>query len=928
MNFASRITRCPRSHEPDRGREIGALMGALAPELRQVLIGAGGSSPYLYAVIEREADWLRQALSMEPEAALEAVLSTVDDLRLSGLSDGLRAAKRRVSVLVALADLAGVWDLDTVTGALTRFADLSVARCVSELVGAEIARGKLPDAPTAGLDAAGMAVLAMGKMGAFELNFSSDIDLICLFDDSRYRSRGFEDARAAFIRVTRRMTAILSDMTGQGYVFRVDLRLRPDASVTPVCLPMETAERYYESVGRTWERAAHIKARVCAGDMTAGKAYLDRLRPFVWRKHLDFAAIQDAHDMRLRIREHRGFSGPIVLEGHNIKLGAGGIREIEFFTQTRQIIAGGRDASLRVRGTLEGLARLSAKGWVPGDVVHTLSTDYATFREIEHRLQMVADAQTHDLPNTAEDFARLAALCGRDPDELRRDLKMRLGRVAALTEGFFAPRNKSSAGTELSESEAAVVARWRSYACMRSSRAVQIFERLKPEIFARLHKAARPGEALLQFDGFLAGLPAGVQVFSLFEANRQLIDLIIDITSTAPRLAAFLGRNSQVFDAVIGGDFFAPWPGVDALKAELDAVLSEAAGYEDKLNAARRWMKEWHFRIGVHHLRGLIDGANAGREYSGLADAVVNAVWPVAHAEFAAKHGPAPGRGAVVLGMGSLGAGRLSAASDLDLIIIYDADGVENSKGRRPLAARSYYARLTQALVTALSAPMAEGRLYQVDMRLRPSGRQGPVATSIGAFRDYQSTQAWTWEHLALTRARVVAGDPALGERVDEFRAELLAQSRDRTRILADVTDMRARLFAAKPGVGAWDAKLGRGRMLDIEMIAQSAALLSGDPARSVASQLEVAETAGWLTAKHRRRLQAAYDLLSDLQMATRLLTEGPLELETIGQGGTRFLLRETGAADVDALARALDKVTRAAAVVIDGALGASGKPG
>jgi glutamate-ammonia-ligase adenylyltransferase len=922
MNFVDRICRSPRPFDADRGREIEQLFNDLTPELREVLAGAGGSSPYLCAVMERESDWLREALSGPPEDALGDILAAAWGLSPPELGDGLRLAKRRVSVLVALADLAGVWSLAQVTGALSRLADLAVEQGVQTLVAAEIDRGKLPGATQADKSTAGgMAALAMGKMGADELNFSSDIDLICLFDETRFDPKDYGDARASFIRVTQRLTALLSDMTAQGYVFRCDLRLRPDASVTPVCLSMEAAERYYESVGRTWERAAYIKARACAGDIAAANAFLTRLTPFVWRKHLDFAAIQDAHDMRLRIRAHKGLHG-IVLEGHDMKLGAGGIREIEFFTQTRQIIAGGRDTSLRVRGTVDGLDRLAKKGWLPTDTAQVLQADYRAHREIEHRLQMIGDAQTHDLPKTAEGFARLAALCGRDVAELRGDIQARLERVAELTEGFFAPQGRAHAATELAPAAAEIISRWPTYPSMRSSRAVQIFERLKPEILGRLQKAARPDQALLQFDAFLAGLPAGVQVFSLFQANPQLVDLIVDISSTAPRLAQYLGRNSQVFDAVIGGDFFAPWPGAAALGAALGDVLSEAGDYEARLDGARRWMKEWHFRIGVHHLRGLTNADEAGAQYSALAQSVLGGIWPVLAQEFSVKHGAQPGRGAAVLAMGSLGAEHLTVASDLDLIVIYDPEGVESSTGRRPLATRLYYARLTQALVTALSAPMSEGRLYQVDMRLRPSGRQGPVATSLESFTTYQTQDAWTWEHLALTRARPVAGNVGLGAEIESFRQRLLKEKGSPVKTLTDVAEMRERLAQARPGVGELEAKYGPGRLQDVELIAQTAALLAGDPARSVAAQLSAGARIGWLSDTDRRQLLAAHALVSRLRLATRLLTSEALDLDVVGQGATQFLLRETGATDAADLVAQLAGAAGTAAAVIDRALG------
>jgi glutamate-ammonia-ligase adenylyltransferase len=923
MSFAARMTRTPIAFEPDHGNEAAQLFSDLAPELVALLRGTAGCSPYLKGLMEKEQTWLRAALSMEPDTAFAEVIAGIEKDE-SELRSSLRRAKRRAALFIGLADLAGVWALEEVTGALTRFADRATHSAMLFHVGQEIRRGKLPGKTEADIaDAGGMVAIAMGKMGAFELNYSSDIDLIMLFDESRYEHDDFMEARASLIRATRNMCATLSELTADGYVFRTDLRLRPDPGVTPVCLSMEAAERYYESLGRTWERAAYIKARPAAGDVAAGAGFLERLTPFVWRKHLDFAAIQDAHDMRLRIRAHKRLGGQITLEGHDMKLGRGGIREIEFFTQTRQIIAGGRDPSLRARETVPGLRALAAKGWIPSDVAETLVRHYRAHREVEHRVQMMRDAQTHKLPNHAEEFTRLAYMMGEaDVTALRNRLLDALHEVHALTEGFFAPDERDRPAPEMNEETAETVERWKSYPALRSARALGIFERIRPQILERLGKSPRPREALTEFDAFLRGLPAGVQLFSLFEANPQLIALIVDIAGIAPALARYLGRNAQVLDMVIGGEFFLDWPGAEALTEILVAKLAEAEDYEARLDTARRWMKEWHFRIGVHLLRGLITAPEAGGEYSDLACAVLKALWPVVVAEFARKHGPPPGRGAAVIGMGSLGAERLTATSDLDLIMIYDPAGAESSDGRRPLPARTYYARLTQAFITALSAPMAEGKLYEVDMRLRPSGNQGPVATSLESFRAYQQDEAWTWEHLALTKARPVAGSEALGADVEAIRAEVMGRRHDPAKVISDVADMRARIAEAKgAGLTPFEAKLGPGHIQDIEMVAQAAALLSPDIPRGTEAQIAAGVAIGWFSAAEAEALRASYDLMWRLQASAKLLTDKPLDLETIGPGGLDLLLRETEMETGEALAGAVEELGRAAEEAIEAAL-------
>ncbi len=913
----------PVAFHAERGEESAALFPEFSGPLSGIIHGTAGCSPFLRGLIEKEAAWMPGAFD-DPE---QAIATLFDDLRSTApdqMAAALRMGKRRVALMTGLADVAGVWSLEKVTETLTDFADLACDLALKTAIAAEIRRGKLPGATEDDVETAGgMVCLAMGKMGAHELNYSSDVDLICLFDEGRFDRDDFHDARSSFIRATRRMVAMLNDLTGDGYVFRMDLRLRPDPAVTPVCLAMEAAERYYESLGRTWERAAYIKARPAAGDLEAGARFLKTLTPFVWRKHLDFAAIQDAHDMRLRIREHKGLGGAIDLAGHNMKLGRGGIREIEFFTQTRQIISGGRDPELRLRGTVPALAQLADKGWVKDDIAATLTDHYRAHREVEHRIQMINDAQTHDLPKSEEGMQRIACLMGRDLVELRQELAARLTEVHELTEGFFAP---DSAAREVAFTfNEEVLERWKTYPAMRSERAMGIFKRLRPEILDRLAQTAHPDQALLALDGFLAGLPAGVQLFSLFEANPQLIDLLVDVVGTAPALARHLSRNSGVFDAVIGGGFFSGWPGMPVLQAELAALLAAEPDYERKLDTARRWAKEWHFRVGVHFLRGLTDAGEAGRQYAELAEACLSALWPEVVTQFGAKHGPMPGRGAMVLGMGSLGAGRLNAQSDLDLIVIYDADGVEYSEGRRPLAARAYYARLTQAMVTAVTAQMAEGRLYEIDMRLRPSGTKGPVATSLTSFQNYQREEAWTWEHLALTRARPVAGTPELMEEVDRFRRETLGAERDGAKARSDVADMRARIAGAKTPAGPWDAKIGAGRMQDIELMAQTAALLAGSDARELGAALAAGVGIGWIDAADRAALMQAYDVLWHLQVAGKLLSEGEVTDTDIGAGigtsGAAFLVRGSKATTLDDLTALIQGLTGMAGKVIQSAL-------
>ncbi len=927
-SLASRITRAPRPHDAARGAEAAADFADLPGEVTALIAGAAGTSTHLDTLIRREADWLREALADAPETTLPAILAAMEASGPAALAVTLRRAKRRAALLIALADLGGAWDLEAVTGALTALADRAVALGLQVLVAEEIARGKLRGCgPHDAAEAAGMFVLAMGKMGAGELNYSSDIDLIVLFDETRHAPDDYADLRRGFIRVTQRLVKLLSEVTEEGYVFRTDLRLRPDPSVTPVCIATEPAENYYESLGRTWERAAYIKARPCAGAIAAGEAFLKRLRPFIWRRHLDFAAIQDAHDMRLRIRAHKGLAGPLDVMGHDLKLGQGGIREIEFFTQTRQIIVGGRDEGLRQRRTRDALAALAQKGWVAPETAAVLDAAYVAHRTLEHRLQMLDDAQTHRLPSTPEAFARLASFCDAEPEALASELRARLTEVQALTEPFFA--HESPAGAEAPdpaevfadpEAARATMAAWVRLPALRSERARAIFRRLEPEILRRLAAAASADDALRSLDAFLARLPAGVQLFSLFEANPQLLDLLVDICGTAPDLARHLGRSAAVFDAVIGPDFYRFLRGTAELREELEDELARAPDYEAALGAARRWMRERHFRIGVHLLRRLATPAAAGEAYSAVAEAVLGALLPRVAADFASRHGQAPGAGAAVVAMGKLGSGEMTATSDLDLIVLYDAGGATASEGPRPLAVSAYYARLTQALIAALTAPMPDGILYRVDMRLRPSGRQGPVATSLAAFRRYQAEEAWTWEHLALTRARVLAGPEALRAQAGEAIDEVLGRPHDAAKVLADARDMRRRLAEAQGQAAAhpWEVKLGPGRMLDIELLAQAGALVHGlIGVRRAGAMLERLGALGWLAPAEAGALAEALARLQAVQQILRLARDRTLDPAEGGAGLVGLLIAATGAPDLEQLRVGLAEAAREADAII-----------
>jgi glutamate-ammonia-ligase adenylyltransferase len=872
MTLYESIRTVPLPYEYARGQALSADWAATG-DLAQLLIGIGGCSPYLSDVLRKEQAWICNAIyEDEPLAKI-----LPDDL---GPEPGqvLRQCKRRVAGFLAMAELSGAYVLSQTTQALTDFADAAVQAAFKKSLEPYQASGKL-SAYT------GIFVVAMGKMGAGELNYSSDIDLIVMFDDRNMDHFEASRLRQILVRVTRTATKLLNDITEYGYVFRTDLRLRPDPSSTPICVGMSSALDYYESLGRTWERAAFIKARICAGDRIAGTAFLKQMVPFVWRRHLDFSAIEEAHALRLKIRTKTGGRGQINVPGHDVKLGRGGIREIEFFTQTRQLISGGRDSDLRSGKTLEALDQLVIKDWVTAAVCNQLHQSYIVLRHTEHAIQMIRDAQTQSIPQSVEGLARVAGLSGQTTEAFLSNISTHLKSVHDIIEPFFTPVNRIAQFVAL-EGHHDITQHWPSYAAMRSDRATALFETLRPELLVRLQNALNPKEALIHFDSFLKGLPAGIQVFSLFAANPKLVDLLTDIVVSAPALAQYLGHNSGVLDAVLSGDFFAPWPDQRALQEQLAKTLAGSLDYEMGLDLARIWTKERHFRIGVHLLQEVITPKTASIQYAQLAEAVLSVVFSFAQQDFARKYGKVEGADATILAMGSLGAGLLNSDSDLDLILIFNTDLEAISDGPKSLACHQYFSRLTQALITALTAPTAQGRLYEVDMRLRPSGRSGPVATSLAGFEAYQRYEAWMWEHLALTRGRPITGCTEFCKQVEDLRHTILDEKADLSAVMIGVRDMRVRLAENKPQDGPWDIKHGPGGLQDIELLAQGVALARKCHDVEIRNQLLSGVSAMHLLASDLEFLAVSHEFLSDMRLLHRLMCGTDTTAAAFGESG------------------------------------------
>ncbi|MEM6664564.1 MAG: glutamine-synthetase adenylyltransferase, partial [Pseudomonadota bacterium] len=417
-----------------------------------------------------------------------------------------------------------------------------------------------------------------------------------------------------------------------------------------------------------------------------------------------------------------------------------------------------------------------------------------------------------------------------------------------------------------------------------------------------------------------SGLPAGVQVFSLFTANLQLLSLIVEICAAAPRLAAYLGRRAQVLDALLDRDFWEPLAGEAALHSDLQDRLKQGQDYEARLDIARRWARELWFRTGVQVLRGIADAAEAGRAFTAIATASIGALLPEVTANFAERHGPPPGHDLAVLALGKLGSAEMTAGSDLDLIIIYDAEGAEESDGPKPLAASVYYPRLTQALIAALTAPTAEGAMYEVDMRLRPSGRQGPVAVSLRSFQKYQTEEAWVWEHMALSRARVIAGPDALQDRIRKVRTGALAARKGSEAVMSEAREMRGRLIEANARSRSdnWSLKHAAGGLMEIEFLTQTGALCFGlSQTRAAAEALPALTENRWLSEEDAASLDDALTLQSTLQQIERVALDAPLDPETIGPALSAVMVRAAGCADFPELSDRLASVQSTAAEIV-----------
>jgi [glutamine synthetase] adenylyltransferase / [glutamine synthetase]-adenylyl-L-tyrosine phosphorylase len=926
--------------------------------VRSLLLCLGGNSPYLAELALREPSSIRRLMTDGPRAAFADSLLGLSQVspaaKRQDIAAALRQAKRMGALIAAIADIGDIWPLEAVTGALSELAEATLRLAIRHLFFSAHEAGEIRLQDTSRPDLnCGFVALAMGKLGAAELNYSSDIDLILVYDGTAATyaaGRASGNVGSFTSRVARDLITLMEARDANGYVFRTDLRLRPDPAATPPAISLHAALTYYESMGLNWERAAMIKARPVAGDLALGHRFLEAIRPFVWRRGLDFAALADIHAMKRRIDEVKGtalthLDDPVArIAGHNVKLGEGGIREIEFLVQTLQMVWGGRDPSLRIRPTLLAMARLAETGHLKQTTHRMLEESYRFLRRVEHRLQMVNDRQTHILPEAPDQMNRISQFMGYADTktfalDVLRHVDIVRSNYRAVFESVPEPRDGAAIGHELDfrgddpepastvatlaalgyhepRRIVATVRRWLSgrVRALRSTRARDLITTMVPSILGTLGRQPNPDEAFSRFDRFVSALPAGVQPMSLFQHNPQLLDRIAAVLGAAPMLAEHLARNPNALDGLLETQ-----ENVDARRT-LRTRISAANTLEDAIRIVQRAVKERDFFLSVAALEGRLDADASGLQRTALAEAAVTLLVPRVLADFSTRFGRVPGGTLAVVAMGKAGGREMMAGSDLDLMFVYDHPATTTeSRGARALPASQWFIRAVQSCIGALTAPGPEGQMYALDMRLRPSGNKGPIAVSLEAFRRYHEADAWTWERMALTRARVIAGPPDLRRRVNEAIEAAICRPIAAAVIRRDATSMRERMARELRPHGPWDVKLRAGGLIDIEFVAQVLQLIHARDAGFRRSQttriaLRRLSVAGVIAKPDVAVLIEAERLWRTVQGMLRM-TVGQVESGTLPPASALPLLRAAAATGVEAensddLLRRADEIT------------------
>ena len=960
MIFSFRKDDLPSASNPNRaergrqnwlsnGRNTNSCQLILNQERGRKLFDAiSGNSPFLSQIIEQEAEFALHLFKNGPEKTFADILLRLDAWRdqknyTNEIMPFLRRSKKQAALVIAVADIAGVWSIEKVMRRLSEFAEKAISLACCHILARQSQEGKIQLKYTHNPErSSGYFILALGKLGARELNYSSDVDLVVFYDPVVLGANNRGIVNQIAIQATKSLIRILGEQTSDGYVLRVDLRLRPDPGSTPIAVSVDSAQRYYENSGQNWERMAFIRARPIAGDIELGKKFLLSLQPFMWRKNLDFAAIEDIHSIKRQISS-RPIRNSNELNGHNIKLGKGGIREIEFFIQTQQLIWAGRYPELRHEYLLKATSALMEEGKISKETAQEIRTAYLFLRKIEHRLQMINDQQTHQLPKSDQDLENVAIFSGfGNVTEFKYSLLSVLNCVQEHYADLFETSPNLSldgslvfTGNELHpdtiltlktmgfsqpKSVFNIVSGWHygRYPATRDERARQLLTELMPQLLSTLSNTIDPDFALTRFDRFLQKLPSGVQFFSLIKSNQKLLEFLALIMGDTPSLAEWLSRSPTLFDSLITEEITQPIETSYNLKSKTISVIPPEGNIEDFLDLTRRSANEQKFKIQIQVLQNIINTEKASQLLTSLAQTVFQEIWQEVERDFVRQHGKLLDSNMIAIAYGKFGGRELMPESDLDLVFLYNIDdSVEKSDGVRPLQPTLYFTRLAQRICSALSAPTAEGKLYEIDIRLRPTGRVGPAVVQIDRYFEYLKTQAWTWELMALTRARPVAGPEEVQTMVCEGIRTTLTSIKNEEKLRVDAVKMRKKMITQQKDTSKWNIKHRIGGLVDIEFILQFLQLANANHndqilSTSTLSALRRLKTANILCESAANSLEEAFQFLQWLQFMIRIIGPNFFEREELQSRLLKVLVRHSSFSTIEEIIAEMDSQTDA----------------
>ncbi len=923
------------------------LVASNRVSLRQLLVICG-SSPFLTNIISRDPDlvhdlFIGRKINLRRSEAdmLAALRSTVAGAGYADIFPLLRRFKHAEVLRIAARDLNGLAPLEEVTEELSSLAaaSLQVAYESSRWYLAAEHGIPLMRTPT-GLREAELTILGMGKFGGRELNFSSDIDLIFVHASDQGETTGVGDGTGGlkgripihtfFVKQAELIARAISQVTGDGFVFRVDMGLRPEGKSGEMSISLRSAEVYYESWGQSWERAAMLKARPVAGALQLGEQLLRSIEPFVYRKYLDYNLIEDMMAMKKKIdaslvREREG--------EYNIKLGRGGIREIEFFIQALQLVYAGKNPALRERNSLKSLKKLAEARIITEEDGNALSEAYRFLRTVEHRIQVVQERQTHALPRKDDEMLALARRTGylrtNGCERFRAELEAQRSSVSKIYGGLFLARDErlrsdvrpetyiffdQAADPELIKDMLAEQrfedpdAAYEHLLTLRdgpprahfTERSQRILTKIGPLLLQEIFGSPDPDMALAHLDRFLCTVSSRTPFFSLLAENREIAKVLVSLFGMSEFLSKIFIGHPELLDSMVGRGYAAYYKSKETMVSDLAALLERADDFEEQLDVLRRYRHEEFLRIGMNDIYGKVRQTEIAAQLTSLAEVCLDAAYRLSREQLDRYGRPTwkDGDGKLheaemaIVGMGKLGGGELNYHSDLDIIYIYDHKGFTD--GEKQVTNHEYFAKLGQKIISILTTQTREGYVYKLDTRLRPSGNAGPLVTSLESFAAYHRDEAQIWERQALTKARVVVGGDELRRGCEKIIRHTVYDFSTDEAARAEIHRLRMRMEneLAKESAGIYNIKTGRGGMVDVEFIVQYLQLKYGRnmPEVRVVNTLEALTAlgeAGILAEDEVADLSNGYRFLRRLENRLRIIHDYSMN----GLGGTRDYL-------------------------------------